>query len=279
MNLTSRVLILMSTYQGEKYLTAQLNSILAQDIKDWVLLIRDDGSTDNTLSIIHHFSETDSRIQLVTDSLGNLKPAQSFATLMKHAEKRNEPYIFFADQDDFWLPHKLSLSVTVLEKERNTTPLLVFSDLCVVDNNLKNIHSSYLQYENLSPNKKTPLTTLLIHNYITGCAAGMNRALLEFASPVSDKAVMHDWWCALCAAAMGKIVYIDERPILYRQHSQNDIGSKGFYHKFKNLRTIKKSLNPRIEQAKNLLHRIPKTHPHWNVIATFASLPEANFFF
>lgn len=219
----------------------------------------------------------DPRILLMTDQLGNLKPAQSFSALMKQAEQRNENFIFFADQDDVWLPNKLQLGVEVLEKENNDTPLLVFSDLCVVDAELNKIHPSYLQYENLKPYKKIPLKTLLIHNYITGCTIGMNRALLKFASPVPETAVMHDWWCALCAATIGNIVFIEQATILYRQHSQNDIGSKGFYHKFKNLRSIKKSLNLRIEQAKNVLQRVPKTNPHWNTIDTFVSLPQASF--
>lgn len=278
MNTSSRILILMSTYQGEKYLAAQLDSIIKQDIKNWILLIRDDGSNDETLNIINHYTQIDSRIQQLTDSLGNVKPAHSFSILMEHALKRAEPFIFFADQDDVWLPNKLTLSIATLEKESDTLPSLVFSDLCVVDKNLEVIHSSYLLYENLNPKKILPLNTLLIHNYITGCTVGINRALLQFAYPVPQTAVMHDWWCALCAALTGKIIYINETPILYRQHGQNDLGSKGFYHKFKKWQHIKKSLLPRIDQAKNLLQRVPKTNPYWNKVANFCSLSHSNLF-
>jgi hypothetical protein len=98
------------------------------------------------------------------------------------------------------------------------------------------------------------------------------------AYPVPETAVMHDWWCALCAASIGKIIYVNETPILYRQHAQNDRGSKGFYHKFKNWQCIQKSMFLRIEQARNLLQRIPETNPHWNTIADFCSLSHSHLF-
>ncbi len=276
MNTSARALILMSTYQGEKYLAEQLESIIAQDLKDWTLLIRDDGSTDETLAIIHQFVKNDDRIQFLTDQLGNLKPAKSFSVLMSHAKPRTEPFIFFADQDDVWLPNKLQLGVSALEKQEKEEPVLVFSDLCVVDKNLKVIHPSFLRYEKLKPNKTSPLHTLLIHNYITGCTVGINRALLDLTCPVPETVIMHDWWCALCAAVFGKILFINEATVLYRQHSQNDVGSKGFYHKFKNWRRIKNSMLPRIEQANSLLQRVQKNNPHWNMLDIYCSLPHAN---
>ena len=100
-------LILLSTYQGEKYLAAQLDSLIAQTYSDWILLIRDDGSTDQTISIIHDYCQRDQRISLVSDSLGNLNTQHSFSQLMKHALQRDEPYLFFCDQDDIMPPWDL----------------------------------------------------------------------------------------------------------------------------------------------------------------------------
>src|SRR5579883_1649777 len=147
-NASDSILILMSTYQGERYLSAQLDSIIAQTHKQWTLLIRDDGSSDGTLSIIRRYMEQDGRIQLMTDSRGNLKPAQSFSVLMEKALQREEPFICFSDQDDVWREEKLALQMAELKKMMkeygDKKPLLVFSDLCVVDENLKVIHPSYL---------------------------------------------------------------------------------------------------------------------------------------
>src|SRR5205814_823182 len=100
-----------------------------------------------TLNIIHYYAMHDSRIQLIKDSHGNVKPLNSFSILMEHALKRTESFIFFADQDDVWSPNKLQLSINALAEESAEMPALVFSDLRVVDENLKVIHPSYLHYE------------------------------------------------------------------------------------------------------------------------------------
>ncbi|TAK73905.1 MAG: glycosyltransferase family 2 protein, partial [Gammaproteobacteria bacterium] len=263
------ILILMSTYQGEQYLAAQLDSIIAQTHTQWRLLIRDDGSTDGTVDIIKRYVERDARIRLMADDLGNLKPAQSFSVLMEKALLEKEPFICFADQDDVWREEKLSLQVKALKEleeiHGENIPLLVFSDLCVVDANLSTIHPSYLKFEKLSANLVSSLQTLLIYNYVTGCAAAMNRALLALATPVPEKALMHDWWCALCAASEGKLGFIEQATLYYRQHEKNDSGSKGFYSKLKSLKLNPNSLLKRFTQAKKLLSRMNKSNPHFSL--------------
>lgn len=273
-------MVLLSTYNGEKYLAAQLASLINQTHSQWICLIRDDGSTDNTLSLIQHYCQQDPRIIFLADQLGNLRPAQSFAVLMKHACLRPENYIFFCDQDDVWLSTKLEKQIkllTLLEQTHGiNTPLLVHSDLKVVDAALNVIHPSYLQFERLSPHQRNPIQTLLINNYITGCTVGINKALLNIATPVPQQAFMHDWWCALCAAQTGKIGFVNEATILYRQHGRNTIGSAGMKGKLKELPRLnsfftkrKRNLTICFKQAHALSSR-QSTTSHY--VADFAAL-------
>jgi rhamnosyltransferase len=283
-NIAPRALILLSTYNGEKYLAAQLDSLIAQTHSDWILLIRDDGSTDNTLNILQCYVAKDARIQLINDNLGNLNVIKSYACLMEEAIKRQEPYIFFCDQDDIWLSHKMQTTINLLQQiEDNSsarTPVLVHTDLHVVDSQLNTIHNSYLQFEGLKRNPASPLNTLLINNYITGCTVGMNRALLQLAAPMPDSVRMHDWWCGLCAAASGVIGFIDEPTILYRQHGNNSVGSSGVWGKLKEVKQFKKSLSKRkknltacFEQARHLKERITDNKRLKNMIQEFTTLP------
>jgi hypothetical protein len=137
--------------------------------------------------------------------------------------------IFFCDQDDIWFPHKIAQQLQFLqEMERHyapNTPLLCYSDLEVVDQHLRQIHPSFMRYENLQHEADNPLRVLSTQNFVTGCAVAINRTLLEFATPIPNDIVLHDWWLASCAAACGRIAYIDEPLVQYRQHSRNQIGA------------------------------------------------------
>ncbi len=127
--------ILLSTYNGEKYLAAQLDSIISQHFQDWLLIIRDDGSNDSTIAIINHYKQKDNRIVFHKDEKGNLGADNSFAELLMIAPESN--YYSFADQDDVWEANKLTLAITTLQAQNNHEPLLCHCDLRVVDKNLK----------------------------------------------------------------------------------------------------------------------------------------------
>ena len=281
-DMTSSALILMSTFNGEKYLAEQIESIIAQTHTNWILLIRDDGSSDTTVDIIQRYSASNSRIIQIKDNFGNVNCIKSFSLLMQAACNRNEVYIFFCDQDDVWLPEKLSLQITMLQNMEQQheagTPMLVHSDLRVVDSNLSMTHPSFLAYERLQRNIDAPLKTLLINNYITGCTIGMNKALLTLASPVPENVLMHDWWCALCAAASGIIGFIEQVTVLYRQHNRNSIGSKGDAGKLLQLIDFKRTFARKrknfllcIQQADELLARSDCRNDN-DRIKNFASL-------
>jgi len=220
--------ILLSTYNGERYLSEQIDSLLSQTFTNWRLLVRDDGSQDGTCDIINRYVELyPGKIILLDDKLGRLGPSQSFAMLISQSVAS---YVAFCDQDDVWCSDKLTKQMNKIFDEESARephfPLLINTDLKVADQALNVMSPSYWKYQNLNPEKMCDLRHLLVQNHITGCTFLMNRALVNNVLYISEKAVMHDWWVALVAAAKGAIISIDDATVLYRQHGENEIGAK-----------------------------------------------------
>lgn len=256
-----KVEILMAVYNGQGYIREQIDSILNQTHKEIHLVIRDNCSNDNTKEIVKEYqAKFPQRITLLTSPC-NVGIIGNFAALLEHAQAG---YVMFSDHDDVWLPNKIAKTLekmTALENEFGAdTPLLAHTDLKVVDKRLETIHPSFWHYAKLNPRMST-LSRQLTQNQITGCTMMINRPLLEIARPLPQNIVMHDWWLGICAAAFGRIGFVDESMMLYRQHGNNDTGAKKF-----SLRTIiKRMLNQSsrekiyqtrkmiVEQAKALL--------------------------
>ena len=222
--------ILLSSYNGAKYIAEQIGSIRAQTLTDWLLIVRDDGSSDATVSIVEAFSGMDARIGLLRDERGNLGPVASFGALLDHASERGAAYVALADQDDVWRTDKLRRQMELLQAHEAAAgpghPTLVHSDLAVVGDDLQPIHPSYLRRQGLEHLGVDPLRRLLAQNFVTGCTTMFNRALLRAAIPM-PRIVMHDWWLAQCAAALGTLLFVEEPTVLYRQHGSNVLGSRG----------------------------------------------------
>jgi glycosyltransferase involved in cell wall biosynthesis len=219
--------VLMATYNGENFLSDQIDSILKkQTHTNTHLYIRDDSSNDSTQSIINQKQkEFPGKItQIPTDK--RLGVIGNFSTLMQHATAN---YVMFADQDDIWLPEKIAKTleqVRAMETIHGTEePILVHTDLYVVDAYLNKISPSFWSYAEL-PTKTYTLNRLLMQNAISGCTVMMNKPLATLALPIPSDAMMHDWWIGLVASAMGRIGTVDEATILYRQHGKNQIGAK-----------------------------------------------------
>lgn len=226
--------ILLTTYNGDRYLEEQLQSLFSQQFKEWQLLVRDDGSSDNTIAIIEKISENNpGKINYISDELGNVGPAQSFSILLGISEA---PYVAFCDQDDIWLEDKLATQFAVmLDAEKTLTsdcPILIHSDLRVVDSNLNLLSDSLWNYQKLNPERMKLMQRMLIHNYVTGCASIINRKLIDISMPIPINVVMHDWWIALIAIARGTIISIPETTVLYRQHDENDTGAVNWSLKY-----------------------------------------------
>ena len=225
------VVIVLSSYNGAEFIAEQIESIRRQSFTGWRLLVRDDGSSDDTPSIVERLARVDPRIHLLRDGDGNLGAAASFGALLERAAELKAGYVACADQDDVWQPHKLARELELLQRREvetgPATPLLVHSDLTVVAEDLHVIHPSFLRFQHLRHQAEWPIGAVLVQNFVTGSTALFNNALLRAAVPM-PQVVMHDWWLALCAAALGEILYLPEATVLYRQHGRNTIGSRGW---------------------------------------------------
>jgi len=220
----TKVNIIMSTYNGEKYLKEQLESLINQSYKNWFLTIRDDGSTDQTIDIINRFSSVDDRIKLTSDNLGNLKSCQSFGKLMADICGTSE-YVMFCDQDDIWLKDKIERSVDAmraLEKnESSDRPLMVYGTYKLIDQVGNDLGLEEPDYSMIPS-----LNLLLSQNYIYGCTMLINKSLLGLSVPIPSTAENHDYWSALtCSVNGGNFSYIKKPLLLYRQHTLNVSGS------------------------------------------------------
>jgi len=219
--------ILMATYNGNCYVAEQLASIQAQTLTSWRLLISDDCSIDGTLNTIQSVSAVDSRIQLVSEGTRFGGAKQNFMHLLSLSDA---PYIMFSDQDDVWLSDKVEKTLSEMRlleaKYGKESPLLVFADMAVVDEDLQLIATSFEQYSKFDPDR-IKFSQLLSFNIMAGCTMMLNRPLANMClSEVNvAKLAMHDWWIALAAAAFGHIGYVDAAVSLYRQHSSNEVGA------------------------------------------------------
>jgi rhamnosyltransferase len=231
--MNSNIVIALASFNGADFLREQLDSVVAQTEQGWNLLIRDDGSTDNSVAIIQDYAKQDERIRLITDGLTSSHSALgNFSILLQAALTHGAEYIFCCDQDDVWEPDKLKLECAHLKQleGESVTPSLVHHDLRVVSESLELIADSFVRMMQLQPSDQHNPQRLVSRNEVTGCSMACNRALLEIALPISGQAVMHDWWLGLHAAFFGHLAFMPERLLKYRQHKKNTIGAKSFWH-------------------------------------------------
>lgn len=221
------VAILLATYNGERYLEEQLNSLLKQSFSEFVCFIHDDGSTDRSEAIINRYCSAypDKFVNVGSERCGGAK--QNFMFLLREIQA---DYVMFCDQDDYWMAEKVKKTLDVMkgleEKYGTQTPLCVYSDLKVVDSRLETIADSYFMYMGKNPNANG-LIDLLKVNVTVGCTMMINLALRKETIKLQndENVFMHDWWCALICSAIGKFGFISEPLMLYRQHEGNAVGA------------------------------------------------------
>lgn len=213
------VAILMSTYNGEKYIQGQLDSIVNQTYIDWRLYIRDDGSSDRTKDIIKKNALKDERIIFINANYSkNIGVVKSFFSLLEFAKAN---YYMFCDQDDIWLPNKIECTVQQANVQDMNIPLLVHTNMTTFSDNLGIINRRF--YGNSSIDN---LNRMVSSNSVTGCTMLINNSMKSLIiNDANSNIIMHDWWIGLCAASIGHIVYIESPTIMYRLHNDNLVGT------------------------------------------------------
>lgn len=221
-----KVIVLMSTYNGEKYIKEQLDSILQQKEVDVSIYVRDDGSKDGTRDILDEYKKT-GKLNWYTGK--NLKSAKSFMDLVYRVEEAD--YYAFSDQDDFWLPEKLITAIKCLDVYEKEKPALYYSRYKMVDQDLNPLpDSSDTPYISLT------MKQAVVSSNCTGCTVVFNKSLLDYLkSYKANFQIMHDNWIHKVCVALGGNVYFDNNAyILYRQHGNNVIGgSTNIYKRLK----------------------------------------------
>lgn len=217
--------ILLATYNGEKYIKAQIHSLLCQTYEDWNLLIHDDGSNDRTLEIIKNLQKLDSRITLIEDGIKCGGAGDNFLYILKNYSRAD--YAIFCDQDDIWLETKVQeLYEEMLKFENKDKPSLVYCDAYPWDSQ-GNIHN-----ESISTANANSLDDFIMLNAgYQGCSIIINKCLIDMAKSYEGYIHLHDDLVSLIAHSFGRVKFHSKKLMLYRQHKQAVTGEKSFEKK------------------------------------------------
>ena len=249
--------ILLATYNGERYLAKQLDSIFAQTYPHILLVARDDCSSDATYRILQDYQQRYSNQLIIVEShTNNQGPLRTFSDLLEYVLQReselglNDYCIAFCDQDDIWEKNKLRISIEYLQSlrgDRDDSAILIHSDLIVIDEQERTINPSLAEYQGIQP-QRNHFAELIMHNTVTGCTALLTPALARACVPIPEQAYMHDWWCALIASLAGRIHYIEQPLVYYRQHNSNTLGARQFERRTKR-EILRELVQPKTDQV------------------------------
>lgn len=217
--------IMMATYNGEKYIKEQINSILAQTYTDWKLYISDDGSTDKTVNIIKEYERQYPEKIFVVSSEKKFHSAKKNFSYLFHIIPKAE-YYAFCDQDDIWEKNKLSKLLTYVMAKQNNEKVLVYHDMKLGSTKQKVFSNSFFEYSGFQLNDQLSLQQILLYNIVPGCSMLFNHKVRECIKEIPEACIMHDWWVLLVTICFGgQIIFCKETLSLYRQHEENQIGA------------------------------------------------------
>ncbi len=228
------VSIAMTTYNGERYLRQQLDSLLAQDYENFEILVADDGSSDGTLAILEEYAAAQ-KISFYQNPK-NLGYIKNFEQVIAHSQGQ---YIALCDQDDIWYPQKIRIT---LEKLIHDNALLCYCDADLVNHRAEAIGNNLLSHSRIGPIVGDDYKKFYFLNTVNGCTAIIDRKLYTLALPFADK-VPHDWWLAYIAAFNKRLSFVNQRLMGYRMHSQNTVGINYRVKKSNLWQYIKKKLS------------------------------------
>lgn len=230
--------VLLPTYNGEKYLKEQIDSILNQTYKNIRIIISDDCSKDSTPKILEEYKNKDNRIELYLQK-ENIGVVKNIEFLLKKVKSN---FYMLSDQDDVWLPIKIEKSIETLKKQNAD---LVFGDLEVVDENLNTIYPSFGDFMLLNRKISKYIDSYKVnylYNCVTGCTILSKKEFIEKIIPIpsDSKYLIHDHWIGIVMALNGKLAYMPEKYIKYRQHGNNQVGTNKISHGFTQLEQVRK---------------------------------------
>ncbi len=281
--------IIMCTYNGGKYIEEQLQSIVDNTENDWKIFVFDDQSTDNTLEIIYQFEKI--YPDKITVNINNIRKGAIVNFLSSiydiGLKMKDNDFIMLCDQDDIWNPNKIQKTKNgmneLISVYGNNMPLLVCTDVTVVDDRMNTINDSFRRMNHYSI-KRLDFSHLIMENKVQGCTTMINKSMALMLSRMPDRVVMHDGWMAFVASAFGKIKYIDEPTMKYRQHGSNVQGSLGYKEdlksKFANLGGQRQIVMNTTGQIAEFIEIYGQKLPQSILAAAkaFATLRQQNFF-
>jgi glycosyltransferase involved in cell wall biosynthesis len=250
--------IVLAHYNGSAYIEQQLDSIHLSAKRaniNYRIFIIDDSSRSEEYNALEKIVSDMPEVQLIRNQM-NLGVIKTFA---KGLEMTMADYVMLSDQDDVWMTDKIQKSLTLIKQIEDRSPALVFTDLTPVNHKLFPIRESMLNLHTFYQDRDR--YGLLLRNLVAGCTVMVNRRLLEIALPIPTDITMHDHWLAVCAAFGGKIAYLNEPTLLYRQHGGNVVGNaKGLMSRlrkpFHSLRRLNRSLSDKNRQVRALIERL-----------------------
>lgn len=202
------VSVCIATYNGEKYIKEQLESILNNICYDDEIIVSDDGSNDNTLNILNEYSEKYSNIKIIEGPKKGV--IQNFQNAIYNAKG---DFIFLSDQDDIWESNKVACVMKYLNKKYS----LVVHDASLIDGEGEKIGDSFYKIRK----SKAGLIKNFIKNGYIGCCMAFTSDMKKYILPIPDNIEMHDWWIGLVSEIYGRTIFIEDKLIRYRRHEKN----------------------------------------------------------
>ncbi len=218
------IAVLLATYNGARYLAEQLDSIIAQDYQDWKLWVRDDGSTDDTCCILATYAERLGRQMVLLEDAEHVGAVRSFERLLQTACEVD--YFCFADQDDVWLPNKLSCTLQAMKdaEQQQEGAVVVFTDGCVVDESLQPLGQTIWEMNRVRLPFAVCSNIVGAVNPAAGCTMMLNVSARQLVLPLGKDVPVHDWWIAARVAKYGRLCALPVATLQYRQHQHNQYG-------------------------------------------------------
>lgn len=277
-----RVHIVLATYNGERFLREQMDSVLAQTYENITVEVCDDSSTDGTAAIVREYEAQDERVKLHLNPY-NLGYVKNF---LEGVKRCTAPYVMLCDQDDIWQKDKVEktlLAMQQAEKKRTGKPVLVFTDAVNFDSETGEELGFFHETSHLDV-KKVDTAHLFMENKCIGCTMMMNRVILPYLEELPEEIRVHDWWLALICSHFGTIEYVPQATLRYRQHEENQIGGSSYTSYLKkrltHIREQRKALLQTYRQAAAFLRIFGEQMDRQQrvVAANFAGMEQTGFF-